>query len=360
MNKKPFIHTFEAGENYYLYDVNKDVILKVEKDVYDYLKQVENDKKINFNLEKDTKEKIDFLKRCGFLKSKRVKKTKHPSTDNLQYYIDEKLNSLILQVTQNCNLRCEYCIYSGTYKNRTHTNKRMSVELAIKAIDYLMEHSKQKNELGISFYGGEPLLEFELIKKVVEYSQKVGEGKDIYYNLTTNATLFNEDIIKFFVQNKITVMISLDRDKETHDKYRKFNGNNRSTHEIVLKNAEYIKSKYPEYFKEHISFNCVVNTESDYGAISDFISTNKIIKDSSFLSSLINPNYCDNKETKVSKEYLFHKNYERFLILLSKLGFVDEKKLSPLTFIESGLLEDFRDEKNLVERIELPDECHHG
>ncbi|OJT87365.1 hypothetical protein BM535_20895 [Clostridioides difficile] len=71
----------------------------------------------------------------------------------------------------------------------------------------MIKNSSQLNEVSVGFYGGEPLLEFDLIKQIVEYVKVVGEGKEIYFNLTTNATLFNEEIIEFFVKINITTMI---------------------------------------------------------------------------------------------------------------------------------------------------------
>ncbi len=72
------------------------------------------------------------------------------------------MKTMILQVTQRCNLRCEYCIYSGDYKNRSHTNKDMPWESARQAIDYFIAHSRDTNPIMLAFYGGEPLLNMKL------------------------------------------------------------------------------------------------------------------------------------------------------------------------------------------------------
>ena len=65
-----------------------------------------------------------------------------------------KIGQLILQVTQRCNLHCEYCVYSGNYETRNHTNKKMSLSIAKKAIDFFQEHSTDQNNVTIGFYGG--------------------------------------------------------------------------------------------------------------------------------------------------------------------------------------------------------------
>ena len=216
MQKKqePFIHLFSTPLGYYLYDVNTNEILKIDEDVYDYLQ--------SGNI-KDTQtiKKIDKLKREGYLKCFRVEETEHPATELLPFYLQSKVGQLVLQVTQNCNLRCDYCVYSGKYITRGHTNKRMNYETAKKAIDFLKEHSVEKERVIIGFYGGEPLLEFELIKKCVKYARKELKGKQINFALTTNATLLNDEIINYFIEHSFIVTVSIDGPKEMHDDLRR-------------------------------------------------------------------------------------------------------------------------------------------
>jgi organic radical activating enzyme len=102
---------------------------------------------------------------------------------------------MILQVTQQCNLRCQYCAYSGAYYNRTHNSARMSFETAKRAIDFLLARSHESDHVHVGFYGGEPLLEFDLIKRCVDYVKKSVEGRSITFGITTNATLLNDEKI---------------------------------------------------------------------------------------------------------------------------------------------------------------------
>lgn len=209
LNREPFIHLFSTSEGKYIYDVNTDQILKVPDEIYTYLEDNKKDKVYD----KYAEEYIQNLKNEGLLKSKRVIKTEHPSTEFLPAYLKNNLTQLILQVTQNCNLRCDYCIYSGGYYTRTHSNKKMNFELAKSGIDYLIKHSRNSQKLFLGFYGGEPLLEFNLIKKCIEYIEQEGEGKKFDYVITTNATLINDEILEFFVKNDFKVTISLDGPK---------------------------------------------------------------------------------------------------------------------------------------------------
>lgn len=357
MSTKPFIHLFEAGKKNYIYDVNTNEILKISKELYKYL---EDYLYYNGNLSLDSKieKELNNLKDHGFLKSKRVEKTEHPDTEFLKYHIDNKLSTVLLQVTQNCNLRCKYCIYSGTYINRVHSNKRMNFNTAKKAVDYLIQHSKQTNEINISFYGGEPLLEFELIKKVVEYAKDVAQGKYITFNLTTNGTMFTPEIVKYFVENNIMAMVSLDGNEEIHDKSRVFAASGKGSHKVVMKNLQFIKENYPEYYKKKISFNTVVLPENQYTCIHDFVSIEGLLKDSCFLESSVSPHNTD-KEFEVSDNYIFGKGYGRFLILLSKLNIVDPEKLSPLLKVQSNVLDGFISDRDRT-RIELPTISHHS
>ncbi len=96
----------------------------------------------------------------------------HPETEGLEYILENNLNTMALQLTQNCNLRCKYCVYSGNYENRKHSSLKMNKEIAYRAIDFFVRHSSDSEKLHLGFYGGEPLLEFELIKGCVEYIKK--------------------------------------------------------------------------------------------------------------------------------------------------------------------------------------------
>lgn len=156
MEQKPFIHLFQTSTGFYFYDVNTDSILNIDENVYDYLKKEQLGESSS-----NTLEYVEFLRKQGYLKSNKVKITEHPETEVLKYHCENRVEGIILQVTQNCNLHCDYCTYSGGYINRIHTNKRMSKETAKRGIDYLISHSRDCQYVSIGFYGGEPLLEFD-------------------------------------------------------------------------------------------------------------------------------------------------------------------------------------------------------
>lgn len=201
--KEFFIHLFRTLNSYYLYDVNLNSIIKINEITYNKLK---NKQEI---LGEDLQ--ISKLKQRGFLQPiDRNINIEHPLTDKVESYLQNNVSLLILQVTQNCNLRCKYCVYSGSYINRVHTNKRMNFNTAKQAVDFYYEHCKNVDIASISFYGGEPLLEFELVKRVVEYCEKKFSGKQLNLNMTTNATLLTTEMMDFLQLHKINLTISLD------------------------------------------------------------------------------------------------------------------------------------------------------
>ncbi|UCE08326.1 MAG: radical SAM protein, partial [bacterium] len=125
---------------------------------------------------------------------------------------------LYLDVTNNCILSCDYC-FRGK-KNK----QRLSWEIGTKTIDFLIRHSQNQRSLVVGFIGGEPLLEFELIKKLVPYAKlkTAYYGKEINFHVTTNCVLVNDEIIHFFRQHNIRFLTSIDGGPESHDKHRHF------------------------------------------------------------------------------------------------------------------------------------------
>lgn len=347
MKEKPFIHLFKTSKAYYLYDVNTDQILDIPKRIYFLLK--------NENYEDSY---IEKLIEYGYLKSCHVEKTEHPYTEYLEYYFNNRMNSLVLQLTQNCNLRCNYCVYSGNYMNRNHNKTTMSFEVAKKGIDFLATHSSDSTNFNISFYGGEPLLEISLIKKCMEYCEQRLNGKEIFYNITTNGTLLNEDIVSFFQEYDVAIMISLDGPESVHDEFRKFANSDLGSHRIVLKKVSMIKEKFPEYFKKNVTFNTVLNSERGFDEINKYFLNEDILKGAKFTSSLINNNYslCKNG---VTEKFTSEIQYATFLMYLKELGFIKNYKVSPLLDSRYLELKNFKS-SNGYYRNRLPQKSHHG
>lgn len=127
------------------------------------------------------------------------------------------LAAMELNLTFNCNLTCDYC-----FIRKKNPWDRMTFSTAKKAIDLLMERAAYPS-VNITLIGGEPLLEFNLIKQIVQYAEEAAgkQNQVVTWSVTTNGTLINEEILKYFAQHKINMLLSIDGGPETHDRYRK-------------------------------------------------------------------------------------------------------------------------------------------
>lgn len=346
---RPFVHLFMCSTGKYLYDVNTDAILRISDLCYEKMKQ--ND---------FTGFEILKFKEKGYLKSNRVQISEHPATGILDTYYQSELHSLTLQITQQCNLRCEYCIYSGKYENREHDDKTMSFEVAKKGVDYIFNHSQNRNRLMFGFYGGEPLLNYKLIQKVVEYVKNRNlEGKEIEYYMTTNGTLLSDAVIKFLVENDFHLTISFDGPQCVHDKMRRY-VNNTGTYSDVIKVLMKLKEKYPRYYGNSVDINSVIVPNDESIRIFDFYRYEDLFKDVWAVNgTLVNDVGYKGTFTK-SETFLQAYNYEYFLVLMASLSRISSKFIS--TFLEDRFLyvKELRNCKQRCIENTLPKKWHHG
>lgn len=143
----------------------------------------------------------------------------------------------IFVVTNICNMQCVYCQAQNGY---TETDGYMDKETAKKAVDFAL--SSPSDNLQFEFQGGEPLINFDTIKYIVNYSQENKGDKVISYSVVTNLTLLTDEILSFIIDHNISVCTSLDGDQLTHDLNRPFK-NGSKTYKKVIQNIEHIKSK---------------------------------------------------------------------------------------------------------------------
>lgn len=315
-NQKPFIHLFKTSQDYFMYDVNRDQIVRLPETVY-------------FDLTADPASSgstveaaamISELKSQGFMKTNRVEEVEHPETEKLPILLQNSLSQLILQVTQKCNLNCHYCAYSGGYANRTHSQKDMSFETAKAAMDYFIAHSKDSESLAVSFYGGEPLLKVDLIKKCIAYCRENMEGKPLAFNLTTNGTLLTGSVMDFLVQENVGLMFSLDGPREIHDRNRRFAKSDKGSYDVVIRNLRALKDKYPEFYKDHVTFNAVMDTKDGFACINDFVMGSDLFRDTYFGTSTISTRYAEKEVNPTSEQFWVEWEYERFKLFLSKMN----------------------------------------
>lgn len=144
------------------------------------------------------------------------------------------VKALCLNVAHDCNLRCDYCFAStGDFKG---ARELMSFEVAKAAVDFLLTNSKHRRQLEIDFFGGEPLMNWDVVRRTVEYAKAEGEklGKVFRFTITTNGLGLTPEIDDFINEHMYNVVLSIDGRKEVNDKVRRTAASRGSVYEIVI------------------------------------------------------------------------------------------------------------------------------
>lgn len=168
-----------------------------------------------------------------------------PYQEGYQPRRDGVVKALCLHAAHDCNLRCKYC-FAGEGKFGGPTGL-LSEEIGRRAIDFLIQQSAQRKHIEIDFFGGEPLLNFKVIKKLVSYGQERAKkaGKELKLTLTTNGVLLNEEVQQFLIENQMAAVLSLDGRPEVHDSMRPFPGNSGSYEQVVKAFQTYVQKQPP-------------------------------------------------------------------------------------------------------------------
>ena len=158
-----------------------------------------------------------------------------PMAGELKAKTSGVIKALCLHIAHTCNLNCSYCFAS---QGKYHGDRAlMSFEVGKRALDFLVEHSGSRHNLEVDFFGGEPLMNFDVVKRLVAYARSIEKEKDKHFRftLTTNGVLIDDDVIDFVNREMSNVVLSLDGRKEVHDRYRVDYAGNGSWEKIVPK-----------------------------------------------------------------------------------------------------------------------------
>lgn len=230
-----------------------------------------------------------FLKHALHKKVKTLQK--RIDTDYIRHQVGN-LTQVIFQTTQDCNLKCKYCVYGGTYRYQRglEPTKYLDFETARSGLDYIFDiiKHKYKKKFVISFYGGETLLNFDLIKKTVEYSKKKFLKPKPGFYMTTNLTILNNDILDFLVDNHFHLTVSLDGPKENHNAKRVF-PNGKGSFDVVIRNLEKIKKRNEAYYKKEVGFETVFSRDLDIHKVYDFFCRDDLVNQNTVQFSFVEP-----------------------------------------------------------------------
>ncbi len=258
------IHQYINNGYYIVMDVNSGSVHSVDPLFYDVVETLVRDAKIP-DMEKPEKlseEAISLVK--DRLAEKYPLEELEEALEDVQELIDREqlftediykeyvadfkkrktvVKALCLHIAHDCNLACRYCFAEeGEYHGR---RALMSYEVGKKALDFLIANSGNRQHLEVDFFGGEPLMNWNVVKQLVEYgrSQEKEHNKKFRFTLTTNGVLLNDEIMEFCNREMSNVVLSLDGRKEVNDKMRPFRNGTGSYDLIVPKFQKFAESR---------------------------------------------------------------------------------------------------------------------
>lgn len=238
----------EKKNHYYYSDVHNLFVLKQEGEISNQALK----KKGNRSLKSEFSGKLDG--------------------DRIRYEF-ANTRQLLFEVTDLCNLECKYCAYGEYYCNYNIRKKQKLSLIKVKnLIDYYITFKNSafyqsfNKSLAVGFYGGEPLLNYKLIKETIDYLENVMPG--CHYNMTTNGTLLDKHL-DYLVHKNFNLLISLDGN-EKNNGYRLYK-NKSSSFKDIFRNIKIIQEKYPDYFKSNVFFNSVLHNRNSVSEIFNFI-----------------------------------------------------------------------------------------
>ena len=231
------IHKFYLNDKYIILDIASGSVHVVDKIIYDLVDDFENMTKSEI-VEKYKKEyeeeliaealdEIKILKEEGLLFSE-------DQTFLKEHYNEANIiKAACLHVAHDCNLSCNYCFASqGNFKGQ---RELMNEEVGKRALDFLIENSGNRRNIELDFFGGEPLMNFDLVKKLVAYGRKIEKehNKHFRFTITTNGVLLSDDKIDFINENMDNVVLSLDGRKDINDCMRP-TVNGKGSYDIIV------------------------------------------------------------------------------------------------------------------------------
>lgn len=245
-----YIHKFKYKDDYFVLDVNSGAIHVVDNMVYDMIDEngLANEdyyidkfrSRTDENTIKDCYNELIELKENGQLYSEDI------ATNIIGKYEKEPsfIKSLCLNIAHDCNLRCKYCFADG--EGYDQQKKLMSFEVAKKSIDFLIEKSGNRTNLEVDFFGGEPLMNMEVVKKTVDYARSIEKQhmKKFRFTITTNAMLLDEETMNYLDENMLNVVLSIDGRKKVNDRIRVTKGEKGSYDTILPKIRKMVEMRH--------------------------------------------------------------------------------------------------------------------
>ncbi len=218
------LHKFELDGKKFLLDVNSGTVHQVDELVWNLLEDYNRCSTggivERYRERYEPEEVLEALAEIEQLIQEGLLFSADPLAGNYHPAERNVVKSLCLHLAHCCNLSCRYCFAGqGRYGG---IDELMSAETGRAAIDFLIAGSARRKRLEVDFFGGEPLMNFDVLKELVAYGREAAgkAGKEINFTVTTNAVLLNDEITRYLIENDFFVVLSLDGRREVHEKMR--------------------------------------------------------------------------------------------------------------------------------------------
>lgn len=218
----------------------------------------------------------------------------HTEYELSSVYDFSQIGMYTIEMTQQCNLRCKYCCYSGNYSNRrTHNSSEISFDNLSKCINFIAEHTpKNIPVIYVSFYGGEALICQEKIMWFIKYLGNRCPDKSFEFSVSTNGILLTDTVIDWICNTpNLYLTITIDGGKVMHDRNR-ITASGGGSFDTITRNLSAFKIKNPVLFKKRVRFISTVKSIVDLIPLNDFWMNNDLLRDNrpQHISSII-PNF---------------------------------------------------------------------
>jgi len=343
---KPFIWKFRHDGFFYIYDVNTNRIVEVEKPVFDMIdRSGEADSSTSTpGLRKYRLEIARAREEHGLFSSFRPGRTTMflgCAEDIKEYNGKYGINQMLIELTRDCNLMCAYCPTSGKYAETGARRSEMTPATCRKAVDFLCTGNNAEKSV-ISLYGGEPLSRFGLVRETVEYVKQKYGGNKFSFSMTTNGTLLTKETMKFLIENDFLLSLSLDGPQPVNDRYREYRnpGSGKSTFQTIKKNLELLKSLNGDYYSRNVLISSVLTPPFDrIDDIFDFFSNDKELCEI-YAKGKIRTSIVDTEETTFLEDFGLEESMKELNRLHDKMverlkGFLLDGRMHPLSFEKS-------------------------
>ncbi|MCM5557051.1 radical SAM protein [Pleomorphomonas sp. JP5] len=257
----PFIYLFGVSDRDFVLDINTNRLFSLEEDEAALLREWQAGASYPALAARypAANEAIDALRAEGAFDVGRAERLAYGCDfETISRLIASQRSRTVLEVTQACNLRCRYCTFGGGFPDhRTHSLKRMDPTVLEKAIAAALRDGSALEEVCIAFYGGEPMLAFDLIERGVAFARAEAGGKRLRFSTTTNGTLLDADKAGFLAEHGFSVLVSIDGPKGVHDTNRIFR-DGRGSYDDGIRGLKALLQAYPPDAHGKIGLSMVI------------------------------------------------------------------------------------------------------